>query len=325
MIFTGMTDLRFSIIVPVYKVEEYLCECVDSILAQSFTNFEIILVDDGSPDTSPAICDEYALRDERVRVIHKPNGGLSDARNAGLDTALGEYVLFLDSDDWWDDTYFLHKLSKSIEAGNADIIIFGVKKFYSEEGKMENARVPKNCDRYNLSKAQLLQEYMQQNIFVACACDKAIRKSVLEDSEQRFVKGQLSEDIEWCCKLLKKDLVIDVLEEVAYVYRRQVSSSISANVGIKNIHCILDILRRYATQDSTIALRNFLANQYVLLITNFMRLPKLERKQFEHDIKAYWWLLDYSWYPYVKKVSIVKPLGFGIIKYLLRFYYLINR
>lgn len=91
---------EISVIVPVYKVEKYLRKCVDSILAQSFTDFELWLVDDGSPDRCGAICDEYASQDERVRVIHKKNGGLSDARNAALDVMQGKYVFFVDSDDW---------------------------------------------------------------------------------------------------------------------------------------------------------------------------------------------------------------------------------
>lgn len=88
-----------SVIIPVYNVERYLHQCVDSVLAQTYTNLEIILVDDGSPDTSPAICDEYAQKDKRIKVIHKDNGGLSSARNAGLDAATGDFIYFLDSDD----------------------------------------------------------------------------------------------------------------------------------------------------------------------------------------------------------------------------------
>ena len=90
---------EISIIIPVYKVEKYICECVDSILAQEYKDFEIILVDDGSPDRCPEICDNYANTDNRIKVIHKPNGGLSSARNAGLAQAKGRYVWFVDSDD----------------------------------------------------------------------------------------------------------------------------------------------------------------------------------------------------------------------------------
>ena len=92
-----------SIIVPIYNVEQYLDQCVSSVLSQSFRDFELILVDDGSPDHCAAMCDDYAINDPRVQVLHKKNGGLSDARNAGLEKASGEYVLFLDADDYWED------------------------------------------------------------------------------------------------------------------------------------------------------------------------------------------------------------------------------
>ena len=97
-----------SVVVPVYNVEPYLCRCVDSILDQTYQNLEIILVDDGSPDNCPAICDEYAEKDARVKVIHKVNGGVSDARNVGMKSATGKYLTFIDSDDWAGSTYIEH-------------------------------------------------------------------------------------------------------------------------------------------------------------------------------------------------------------------------
>ena len=88
-------NLKISVIIPVYKVEKYLYQCIDSILSQTYKNIEVILVDDGSPDNSPKICDDYASRDSRVKVIHKSNGGLSDARNVGLEAATGDYIIFV--------------------------------------------------------------------------------------------------------------------------------------------------------------------------------------------------------------------------------------
>ena len=116
--------MKFSIIIPCYKVEQYLHQCVDSVLAQTYEDYEVILVDDGSPDNSPAICDEYGKKTNKVKVIHKPNGGLSDARNAGLDVARGEFVLFLDSDDWWDDKEALRKIDTCIKKSGAEIVGF---------------------------------------------------------------------------------------------------------------------------------------------------------------------------------------------------------
>lgn len=98
--------MLISVIVPVYNVENYLCKCVDSIINQTYNNLEIILVDDGSTDGSASICDEYVLKDSRVKVIHKENGGVSSARNIGIAEASGEYICFVDSDDWLELDYF---------------------------------------------------------------------------------------------------------------------------------------------------------------------------------------------------------------------------
>ena len=114
-----MQDL-ISIIVPVYKVEKYLKRCVDSILAQTYPCLEVILVDDGSPDGCPAICDEYAREDRRVRVIHKENGGLSDARNAGIDAAKGKFLGFVDSDDYVHPRFY-ELLLQALKGEGADI------------------------------------------------------------------------------------------------------------------------------------------------------------------------------------------------------------
>lgn len=288
--------MKFSIIIPCYKVEQYLHQCVDSVLAQTYEDYEVILVDDGSPDNSPAICDEYGKKTDKVKVIHKPNGGLSDARNAGLDVARGEFVLFLDSDDWWDDKEALHKIDTCIKKTGADIIIFGMKKYFSLEKSYGDVRIPKKCD-------------------------KVVRRTLIEKDNQRFVKRQLSEDIEWCCKLLLKDSQIDVLEEAFYVYRQQVSTSITANVGTKNINSILDVINRYAKKNAPEPLLHYIANQYVLLITSFMRLSKEDQKPLEAEVKEFWWLINYNWYPYTRMVSKVKFLGYNITKKLLRIYY----
>lgn len=312
---------KFSIIIPCYKVEQYLHQCVDSVLVQTFEDYEVILVDDGSPDGCPAICDEYAIKDNRVKVIHKENGGLSDARNAGLDVAKGEYVMFLDSDDWWDDKNALRKLANCFEKTDADICIIGMKKYFQKQDIFGDERTPACDEASALSQAQAINKYMKNNIFVACACDKAVRKSFIETDKQRFVIGQYSEDIEWCCKLLLKNPMITTLTESFYVYRQQVSTSITANVGIKNIYSILDVITRYSNNGTPQPLLHFVANQYVLLITNFMRLSKMDQKQLDNDVKKFWRLIDYNWYPYVKLVSKVRYLGFHFTCKLLRIYY----
>lgn len=123
-----------SIIVPIYKAEKYLHRCIDSILAQTFSDFELLLVIDGSPDNSGAICDEYALKDLRIRVLHKENGGVSSARNLGLDNACGEWVAFIDADDWIGETYLEYCVSAGIDV---DLVRVGIKRIYDEKTTIE--------------------------------------------------------------------------------------------------------------------------------------------------------------------------------------------
>ena len=123
-----------SVIVPVYKVEPYIRKCVDSILGQTFSDIQVILVDDGSPDQCGKICDEYAKQDNRVEVIHKENGGLSDARNEGVKYATGKYILFVDSDDYIAED-LVEKTVEVAETQNCDIVLFDY--YYVEDGMIE--------------------------------------------------------------------------------------------------------------------------------------------------------------------------------------------
>ena len=124
--------MKFSVVVPVYKVEEYINECVDSILNLSFDDFEVILVDDGSPDNCGKICDEYAKKDERVRVIHKENGGLVSARQAGIKIARGEYIVNIDSDDYIDKD-MLKNSDEIINSYSPDAIYFSMMNFMGQK------------------------------------------------------------------------------------------------------------------------------------------------------------------------------------------------
>ena len=127
--------MKFSIVIPVYKTEKYVKQCVDSVLAQSFTDFELILVDNESPDSCPQICEEYASLDNRVRVIHKKHGTAASARNVGMKSALGEYLCFLDSDDWWIDAEVLSKIDNVVVNNQVDIVNLYYKFYYESTGE----------------------------------------------------------------------------------------------------------------------------------------------------------------------------------------------
>lgn len=157
--------MMISVIVPVYKVEKYIDKCVNSILNQTYKNFELILIDDGSPDKCPLICDNYAKDDERVKVLHKKNGGLSDARNFGLDYACGEYVTFIDSDDIVAPEY-LETLIYLLEKYNSDIAVTGIAVFSDE---LPTKKEKKNKE-YIYTGEEALIKMLYQDTLDTSAC-----------------------------------------------------------------------------------------------------------------------------------------------------------
>ena len=129
-----MENIWVSVIIPVYKIEKYLNQCVDSILKQTYHELEVILVDDRSSDKCPQICDIYAEKDKRVKVIHQENAGLSAARNSGIESANGDYIIFLDGDDFFDDTEAIERLVKRVKTTKADVLNYSYKKYYEDTG-----------------------------------------------------------------------------------------------------------------------------------------------------------------------------------------------
>lgn len=204
---------EISIIVPVYNVEKYLHKCVDSILAQTFADFELILVDDGSPDGSGCICDEYVEKDNRVKVIHKKNGGLSDARNAGLDIAQGNYIGFVDSDDYVaNDMYEV--LYTNIIREQADLSICGIYDVYEGKNLIE-----KDNKYLVLNQDELLKLIFEGNLISVHAVNKLYAREIFQ--ELRYPKERYHEDsyviidiISSCTKI-----VVDTRQKYYYFHR----------------------------------------------------------------------------------------------------------
>lgn len=222
--------IRFSIIVPIYKVERYLKTCIDSILTQTFSDFEVILVDDGSPDLCGKICNDYAENDLRIKVLHKANGGLSSARNAGLDIASGEYIIFIDSDDFWDDNTALENINKNLTETKADLLIFPAKRYYEDKNKVTsilNIEVERR-KIVNQSTNQAIEYMLQNNIYRAAAWNKVVKKSIIDTHNMRFKDGYLSEDMDWCGDLLVYCSKFDFYEKPLYMYRQQRNESITS-------------------------------------------------------------------------------------------------
>ena len=173
--------MLFSVILPVYNVERYLEQCVDSILAQTFSDYELILVDDGSTDGSPQLCDELAERNSRIRVIHKPNGGLSDARNAGTAEAKGEYIIYIDSDDFVLADDFLQKVADKA-AESPDLIFYKYAKYFDADGKLDSCRFSYKTAEQAEIYAEQIRALVEADAFYGMAWIKAIKRSLLADN-----------------------------------------------------------------------------------------------------------------------------------------------
>lgn len=200
-----------SIIVPVYKVEKYLSRCIDSILAQTYTNIEIILVDDGSPDNCDKICDEYAKKDNRIKVIHKNNGGLSDARNAGLEIASGDYIGFVDSDDYIKEDMY-QKLLKACIDNNAQLSICG------RYDVFENEIIPSfSFSGFKIwNSKEAIENLLTWNNLDSSACDKLFNKQLFK--KLRFPVGKYNEDIFVMTNILHEVNKIVHIGESMYYY-----------------------------------------------------------------------------------------------------------
>ena len=231
-------SIKVSIIIPVYKVEKYLEKCIQSVINQTYENLQIILVDDGSPDNCGKICDEYAKKDHRIEVIHKSNGGLSDARNKGLEIAKGEYIGFVDSDDYIEaDMYeVLYNLLKQY---NADVSICN---FYTvSQGKISIKNADNGINEYN--RIEILKEILLDKNIQSYAWNKLYKKELFD--EIKYPIGKKYEDIGTTFYLLEKcnKVVVTGKSEYYYINRQD---SIVNNVTESTITDYIElIMQRY--------------------------------------------------------------------------------
>lgn len=216
-----------SVIVPVYKVEEYLDECIHSIINQTYSCLEIVLVDDGSPDQCPRMCDEWALRDARIKVVHKKNGGLSDARNAGLDICTGEYIAFVDSDDWIKPEMYREMLDAA-RREDADICACNIISCYPDRKVSWGTKE----DKVGTSE-EFLDLLYSDTVFPVCAWNKLYRRELWDNF--RFPAGKLCEDAFTTYLLVHKARRIVHIKKALYCYRIRSESIMTSAFSAKSM------------------------------------------------------------------------------------------
>ena len=228
--------IKVSVIVAAYNAERYIKRCLDSLLTQTMPDFEVIVVDDGSRDGTPAILDEYSTRDSRVRVIHKENGGVASARQAGLDAAKGEYTIHADADDWVEPE-MLEEMYAAACANHSDMVFCDFYEIHKDQIKYNSQR-PESHDRLTIFGQTF-------NILSGSLCNKLIKRTCFLDYQISFEQGvNYEEDKLVCLKILSHDIVVTYLEKAFYHYDLVQNSASLSSVG-KPIARV-DVLARIA-------------------------------------------------------------------------------
>jgi len=225
-----MSEPLISVIIPVYGVEQYLDRCVESVTGQTYRNLEIILVDDGSPDGCSAMCDAWAGKDSRIRVIHKANGGLSSARNAGLDVAGSEFIAFVDSDDWIEPTMMATMLGWMLQHGDADVVMCGTEKDY-EDGRSEH--IDGHLPEREFSSGEALHDFLHHRNRMASAVWNKLFKAdfFTGPAHIRFPEGLNNEDYYVLAQVYRTMRAILFNPQALYHYRIRGNSITTAKLN----------------------------------------------------------------------------------------------
>ena len=286
-----MNDYLISVIVPMYCMEKYLRKCLDSISAQTYKNIEVILVDDGSPDKSGSIAEEYAQKDSRFKVIHKSNGGLSDARNTAIPLANGEYLTFIDSDDWI-SPYYIENLYHAITKENSDLAFSWFENVFVDKAIQSvstNVLQGYEC----MQSANCLERMLYQNGVETSAWGKLYRRRII--AELRYPKNKLYEDIPVTYECIKRARKIAIIKNVDYYYFQRPDSiqNVSFNVekmdAIEHGKCLMKSVER----DFPVLLQAAKCRYFSILCNILFQIKDQSHEEIKHTLWCE--IVKYRW------------------------------
>lgn len=315
-----------SVIVPIYNVEQYLNRCVDSLVNQTYQNLEIILVDDGSPDGCPVLCDNWARKDSRIIVIHKNNGGLSSARNAALDVCSGNVIAFVDSDDWVEPDMFGTML-KSMQEHNADIVQCGVLKTH-ENG--QSVLVDDNLPIRTFSGEEALHDFLyHKNRMTSAVWNKIYKASLFQmgDEQLRFPEGLNSEDYYLLCHAYRQMNKLYYNPRALYHYCVRENSICRAEINPHTFDkiAIAKLCKEYLSSENY---DDFRAIDYFVMQGHYDVLYTLLRNHADSDLlKKYACGLRQACKPvyHDNAVSLSRKIRMWMISHIPRIYYRITK
>jgi glycosyltransferase involved in cell wall biosynthesis len=289
-----------SVIIPIYKVEKYLDKCVASVLQQKFTDFELILVDDGSPDNCPEMCDDYARKDNRIKAIHKVNGGLSDARNAGIAIAQGDFIMFIDGDDYLEGSSFLDKVTDRIKQNSADVTLYGTKNLNYLTGEEEVIRSRYDISALRSNRENAIKSLFKTRHFPRTAWVLAVRKELITENQLYFVKDIKSEDVDWLINVFLHARSFDAVNDAFYIYVINRPGAVTLYVDRKNVTGIFHSLSRWMpvlTADRNPVNRlllSSLATQYIISLLGFAQLQENDKRKLIPEMRKFKKILRYA-------------------------------
>lgn len=285
-------DILFSIVVPVYNVEKYIGQCIESLVSQTYENIEIILVDDGSTDGSSDICDEYSKADKRVRVIHKQNEGVSKARNIGVDVARGRYIMFVDSDDFLSDKDVIQNAYDILKIDDADLVLFGYTKYYPDINAFRSGS--------RFSKANIISgtisEMIIADLYAISPCCKIIRKSLIDINQIVFQSDVISEDMEWSLRLALYVKRISVLKTDCYIYRQRDNSRshtlseksiLDLEENLESCKKLLILDRKQEQNKALMVFFSRFVSMYIIALAGIDKILWEKHIEYAKDISAY--------------------------------------
>ena len=294
--------MKLSIIIPVYNVEQYLQNCVQSVLTQTYQDLQVILVNDGSTDSSGVLCDQLARQDRRIQVVHKKNGGLSDARNAGLKVATGDYVAFLDSDDVYLLNDGLEQLMTLAHDEQLDVLLFQAVDVYPHH---QNVRKAYDADYLAThTGTEVFLQLVRTQSFNMSACFQVIRRDLLEEHQLYFEKGLLSEDVDWSLRLWRHVSNVRAMNLPLYGYQHR-EGSISTTYTIRNLRSYEHIFAKFVqlynerivegtTELYWKTVMGYLAQMYTSCLYAYGQIARKDRSEAYAILKRYATLLEHS-------------------------------
>ncbi len=286
----------YSVVIPAFNVENFLQKCVESVAYQpNGENIEIIIIDDGSTDSTPSLADTLSKQHKNVKVIHQTNRGLSCARNRGIEEASGDYVVFLDSDDFWSDDVFL-KIDQQITEQEPDFLVFSMNSFYENNEKQPFLTITREMEnKGRVNKEEALTLFLENNYSYGwCSVCYVIKKKILFDKKIKFPAGRLCEDVNFTYKLWANSSTVSFSSAYLYNYRREHKDSISHTASFKFSSDLLffakgnllDSVERYPRKTTVGVLLKLNAQSLIgVVLYHYSSYSRAERKELVSALK----------------------------------------